>query len=58
MLFPPPPPPAERVGFSEARLAEWLVGQRAPLSRLAAALLPLFKVSDSEAPLEPAVLNR
>ena len=50
--------PAQRVAFSDARLAAHVAGQRAPLSQLAPALLPLFKAPDSEAAVEEAVLRR
>ena len=50
--------PSERMPFSDARLAAAVAGQRVPLSQLTAALLPLFKAPDGEAPLEEAVLRR
>lgn len=48
----------ERQPLSDARLAAAVAGQRAPLSQLTAALLPLFKAPDGDTPLEEAVLRR
>ena len=48
----------ERQPFSDARLAAAVAGQRAPLSQLTAALMPLFKAPDGDMPLEEAVLRR
>lgn len=53
-----PAAPAERQPFSDARLAACVAGQRVPLSQLVAALLPMFKVPDGDAPVEEPVLRR
>jgi hypothetical protein len=58
LLSLPSDPPAAREPFSDARLAEFVAAQRAPLSALVAALAPLFASPDSGAPLEEAVLRR
>lgn len=54
----PAEPPAERLAFSDTLLAAHVAGQQVPLSQLVAALQPLFKVPDSEAAVEEAVVSR
>eukprot|EP00887_Chlorella_sp_A99_P006092 scaffold22.g6092.t1 len=49
--------PALRLALSDARLCAAVAGQRAPLSRLVAALAPAFKAPEGEAPVEEAVLR-
>ncbi|KAI3428047.1 hypothetical protein D9Q98_006432 [Chlorella vulgaris] len=53
----PAEPPAERLAFSDTLLAAHVAGQQVPLSQLVAALQPLFKVPDSEAAVEEAVVS-